>query len=118
LNGLDLPLPFMCFVGLTPREEMEIFRIINSKAKGISTSLLDWHDAALAANLAKERPELFIALQLNNFGESPWQRQLDLGGSTTSGLFRRASLRTMQIAIKRFLAQTKILKRHDIDIAT
>src|SRR4029077_16288413 len=63
LDDLDLHLPFMCFLGLTAREEMEVFRIINSKAKGLSTSLLDFHDAQLATDLCQERPELFIALQ-------------------------------------------------------
>lgn len=112
LNDLDIELPFMCFIGLTEHEEMEVFNVINSKAKGLSTSLLDFHDATLANDLASERPELFIALHLNNDVESPWYRQLDLGGSSTSGLRRRASLRTMQKAIKRFLAQTKVLRQH------
>lgn len=117
LNDVDLEFPFMCFLGLTQREEMEVFNIINSKAKGLSTSLLDFHDATLATDLATERPELFIALHLNNNSESPWYRQLDLGGASTSGLMRRASLRTMQKAVKRFLGQTKILKIHSPDTA-
>lgn len=117
LNDLDIELPFMCFVGLSEREEMEVFNVINSKAKGLSTSLLDYHDASLALDLAAERPELFIALQLKNNPESPWFRQLDLGGTTTSGLMRRASLRTLQKAIKRFLKQTRILQEHPIEVA-
>jgi hypothetical protein len=76
---------------------------------------LDFHDATLATDLASERPELFIALHLNNNSESPWYRQLDLGGASTSGLMRRASLRTMQKAVKRFLTQTKILRHHQAD---
>ena len=107
LNDLSVSLPFMCYLGLSEREEMEVFNTINSKAKGLSTSLLDFHDASLAIDLANERPELFIALQLNNDTNSPWYRQLDLGGTSTSGLQRRASLRTMQKALKRFLRQTK-----------
>lgn len=110
LSDVDLSLPFMCFIGLSIREEMEIFGVINSKAKGLSNSLLDYHDASLAADLGVDRPELFIALELNTNSESPWHRQLDLGGTATSGLTRRASLRTMQKAIKRFLSQSKILK--------
>jgi hypothetical protein len=98
----------MTYLGLSEKEEMEVFNVINSKAKGLSTSLLDFHDASLAQDLAAERPELFIALHLNHDTESPWYRQLDLGGTSTSGLMRRASLRTMQKAIKRFLRQTKI----------
>lgn len=117
LNDVETELPFMCFLGLTEREEMEVFNVINSKAKGLSTSLLDFHDATLVTDLAAERPELFIALHLNNNAESPWYRQLDLGGSSTSGLMRRASLRTMQKAVKRFLTQTKIHKKIAADAA-
>ena len=79
---------------------MEVFNVINSKAKGLSASLLDFHDAQLASDLVGDRPELFIALYLNNETGSPWYRQLDLGGNATSGLGRRASLRTMQKAVK------------------
>lgn len=117
LGDLDISLPFMCFLGLDVSEEMEVFNIINSKAKGLSTSLLDFHDAQLSQDLAKERPEIFIALYLNSEASSPWHRQLDLGGSTTSGLQRRASLRTMQKAIKRFLAATRILDLHPTEHA-
>jgi DGQHR domain-containing protein len=117
LNDLDVPLPFMCYIGLTEREEMEIFSVINGKAKGLSTSLLDFHDATLAKDLARERPELFIALQLNSNQDSPWYKQLDLGGTSTSGLLRRASLRTVQKAIKRFLSQTRILRHHSPEAA-
>ncbi|HYK01807.1 MAG TPA: DGQHR domain-containing protein [Thermoanaerobaculia bacterium] len=116
LHDVDTQLPFMCFLGLTEREEMEIFSVINSKAKGLSTSLLDYHAATLATNLAAERPELLIALHLNADPSSPWHRQLDLGGTTTSGLQRRASLRTMQKAVKHFLTQTKLSKTKDIEV--
>lgn len=109
LGDLDISLPFMCFLGLEISEEMEVFNIINSKAKGLSTSLLDFHDAQLSEDLAKERPEIFIALYLNREVKSPWYRQLDLGGTTTSGLRRRASLRTLQKAIRRFLNATRVL---------
>jgi DGQHR domain-containing protein len=117
LNDLSITLPFMCYLGLSEREEMEIFNTINSKAKGLSTSLLDFHDASLATDLARERPELFIALQLNNNSNSPWYRQLDLGSASTSGLHRRASLRTMQKAIKRFLRQTRNLGKQSPETA-
>jgi DNA sulfur modification protein DndB len=103
LGDLPVQLPFMCFIGLTERDEMEIFSVINSKAKGLSTSLLDYHEAQLADSLAKERPELFIALQLNSREESPWHRRLNLGGKTTSGLKRIVSLRMMQQSIQTFL---------------
>ena len=117
LNDLAFELPFMCFIGLSEREEMEVFNVINSKAKGLSTSLLDFHDAQLAGDLAADRPELFVALHLNNDSQSPWHRQLDLGGQKTSGLGRRASLRTMQKAIKIFLLRTKLLKARSAEAA-
>ena len=117
LDDLPISLPFMCFLGLTVREETEVFNTINSKAKGLSTSLLDFHDAQLTGDLANDRPELFVALHLNNDPESPWCRQLDLGGNSTSGLKRRASLRTMQKAIKRFLNDTRILNTRSAEDA-
>jgi len=117
LGDLTVDLPFMCFIGLSEREEMEVFNIINSKAKGLSTSLLDFHDAQLSLDLAADRPELFIALFLKNDARSPWYRQLDLGGASTSGMKRRASLRTLQKAIKRFLAKTKITRTQSAEFA-
>jgi DGQHR domain-containing protein len=116
LNDLTLMLPFMCFLGLTEREEMEVFNVINSKARGLSTSLLDFHDSRLATDLAQERPELFIAIHLKNNNQSPWFRQVGLGGKATSGMTRRASLRTLQTAVKRFLTQTKVLSRHPPEV--
>lgn len=109
LRDLDISLPFMIFLGLTEHEELEIFSIINSKSKGLSSSLLDYHESRLVKNLAGERPELFIALHLNESSDSPWHKQLDLGGNVTSGMTRRASLRTMQKAAKRFIAASGIL---------
>ena len=107
LVDVDLPLPFMSFIEMDEREEMEIFGIINGKAKGLSRSLLDFHDAQLCADLASERPELLIALFLKNEPTSPWYRRLDLGGNPVSGLDRRASLRTVQKAAKIFLRRTR-----------
>ena len=109
LGDLPISLPFMCFIGLSEREEMEVFSVINSKAKGLSTSLLDYHAAQLAESLAQERPELFIALQLNSIEGSPWFRRLNLGGKTTSGLKRVVSLRMMQQAVDKFIKATAIL---------
>jgi DGQHR domain-containing protein len=117
LADIDLELPFMCFIGLDAQEEMEIFNVINSKAKGLNTSLLDFHDAQLCKNLASDRPELFIALFLNHDARSPWHRQLDIGGTTTTGPKRRASLRGMQKGVKRFLTQTNILKSRSTEEA-
>ncbi|MDN4631970.1 DGQHR domain-containing protein [Sphingomonas sp. PsM26] len=117
LDDLDVTLPFMAFVGLDEHEEMEIFSVINGKAKGLSPSLLDFHDGRLSADLAGDRPELFIALHLNNDAGSPWHRQLDLGGVSTSGMSRKASLRTIQKAVKRFLARSRILRTETVETA-
>ncbi|HEX8486763.1 DGQHR domain-containing protein [Sphingomonas sp.] len=115
LDDLNVVLPFMAYVGLDAREEMEIFSVINGKAKGLSASLLDFHDGRLAGDLAGDRPELFIALHLNNEPASPWHRQLDLGGASTSGMTRRASLRTLQKAVKRFLSRSRILQTESVE---
>jgi len=105
----------MCFIELSEREEMEIFNVINSKAKGLSSSLLDFHSAQLSTDLAKDRPEIYIALFLKNEASSPWYRQLDLGGRSSSGMTRRASLRTLQKAIKRFITRTKATDSRSIE---
>ena len=115
LGDLPISLPFMCFIGLSVQEEMEVFSVINGKAKGLSTSLLDYHAAQLADCLAVERPELFIALQLNSQDCSPWARRLNLGGKTTSGLKRIASLRMMQQAVHTFLKSTAILSTNSVE---
>lgn len=114
LSDLDVELPFMTFIGLSEREEMEIFGIINGKAKGLSNSLLDFHDAQLCSDLASERPELLVALHLKNEPTSPWYNRLDLGGSQVSGLERRASLRTMQKACRILTRRLKPRSAEDI----
>ena len=113
--ALDIELPFMSFVELTEKEEIKIFSVINSKAKGLSPSLLDFHDARLCGDLGSARPELYIALFLRNDSTSPWDGQLDLGG--TSGTARRATLNTMQKAVRHFLKRSQILETHTIDEA-
>jgi DGQHR domain-containing protein len=110
LGDVRVPLAFMTFIGLSVREETQIFNVINGKAKGLNPSLLDYHEIKLAENLEKERPELLIAYLLNSEEHSPWIKKLDLGGNPTVGMKRRASLRLMQEAVKRFLRSTKILR--------
>lgn len=117
LADLDIELPFMCFVGLTIEEEMAVFTVINRKAKGLSRSLLDFHDARLCEDLANDRPELFIALCLSNDPASPWCGQLDVGGNKVSGMTRKASLRTLQKAVRRFLNRSAILKHRSVEEA-
>lgn len=117
LADLDIALPFMIFLHLSEREEMEVFGVINGKAKGLSTSLLDYHQAVLCDDLARDRPEIYIALLLRNEPSSPWHQQLDLGGNSYSGMTRRASLRTMQKALKRFVPIALARTGGEIDAA-
>lgn len=117
LGDLGVELPFMCFIGLTVEEEMAVFSVINRKAKGLSRSLLDFHDARLCEDLANDRPELFIALCLSNDPASPWCGQLDVGGNKVSGMTRKASLRTLQKAVRRFLNHSRILKDRSVEEA-
>jgi DGQHR domain-containing protein len=117
LSELNIELPFMSFVGLSDRDEMEIFNVINSKAKGLNSSLLDFHEASLSADLAADRPEIFIAIFLRNEAASPWFGQLSLGGHSSSGMARKASLRTLQKAVHYFLRRTKILDHTTVPAA-
>jgi DGQHR domain-containing protein len=108
LSDVDIPLAFMTYLGLDLDEEMEVFSVINGKAKGLSSSLLDFHESRLSKDLSATKPELYLALRLAEDIRSPWYQRLDLGGSRTVGLRRFASLRTMQKAAKRFLKAAQV----------
>lgn len=120
LKESQIPFAFMAYIGLTIEEEMEIFRIINGKAKGLSGSLLDFTESRLVEDdLKAVRPELFLALVLHEDRRSPWYKSLDLGGNRTTGLQRVASLRTMQKGVRRFLREAGLSNKEVSDsIAT
>ncbi len=108
LRESPIPFAFMAFVGLSVEEEMAIFRDINGKAKGLSSSLLDYTAAKMAQeDLAEAHPAIALALHLQESPSSPWQHRLDLGGERTNGMKRMASLRTMQKAIRRFQREAR-----------
>jgi DNA sulfur modification protein DndB len=107
LDDVDTELPFMAYIGLDLRQEMAIFNVINSKAKGLSSSLTDYHESKLLSDLANEAPHLFISRRLNEDKVSPWFKMIRYGGETTSGLRRRASFRMMQKTVASFLTQIK-----------
>jgi DGQHR domain-containing protein len=115
LYSEDVSLAFMSFIGLDLRAEMAQFVIINSKAKGLSSSLTDYHESNLLIDVASEAPHLFLAKKLNEDPDSPWFKLIRYGGETTSGLKRRTSFRMMQKAIYRFLLQTKGINLGKID---
>lgn len=107
LAGVDIQLAFMTYIGLDLRQEMAIFNVINSKAKGLCSSLTDYHESKLLNDLAAEAPHLFISRRLNEDPASPWYRLIRYGGETTSGLKRRTSFRMMQKTVYSFLTQTR-----------
>ena len=115
LEEVDIPLAFMSFINLSLRDEMAMFTIINSRAKGLSSSLTDYHESNLLNDLAKEAPHLYIARKLNEDPKSPWFRLIRYGGETTSGLKRRTSFRMMQRSVSRFLKETKQLDLGGLD---
>lgn len=118
LRESQIPFAFMAYIGLSIEEEIEIFRVINGKAKGLSGSLLDFTEARLVEqDLKTARPELFLALVLHEDQRSPWYQRLDLGGNRTTGPLRVASLRTMQKAARRFLREAG-LSNKDVDDST
>lgn len=115
LENVDIPLAFMIYIGLDLRQEMAQFYIINSKAKGLSNSLIDYHQSSLIDDVIKDAPHLFIARKLNESCSSPWFKMIKYGGELTSGLKRRTSLRMMQKCIKEFLYKTQQTEVDNID---
>lgn len=117
LQDSPIQFAFMTYLGLSEAEERDVFAVINGKAKGLSSSLLDFISAkSLGNDLAKVSPALFIALGLNNDPGSPWCGRLDLGGERTVGTKRIASLRTMHQAVSRFLREAKVADDMPADV--
>lgn len=115
LKDYGISLAFMSYIGLDLRSEMALFNVINSKAKGLSSSLTDYHDTKLLDDLAMVAPHLLIAKRLNEEPASPWYRMVRYGGETTSGLMRRTSLRMLQTSVRRFLGQCNGIPLGDIE---
>lgn len=107
---------FMAFIGLDLRSEMAMFNIINSRAKGLSSSLTDFHQTRLIDDLALEAPHLLIAKRLNEDADSPWYRMIKYGGETSSGLMRRTSFRMMQTSVRKLLRQMEAVASCDVDL--
>jgi DGQHR domain-containing protein len=103
MTDSDILLTFQCFLGLSPQEEMAIFSVINGKAKGLSSSLLDYHTTKLTPDLAAVQVDLYIAKLLNDDPASVWHGRVKLGGTATQGSARRISLRGLQTATKLLL---------------
>lgn len=115
LTDVEIPLAYIAYIELDLRTEMALFNTINSKAKGISSSLTDYHQSILLSNLVEEAPHLYIARRLQEDVSSPWYKLIRYGGETTSGLKRRTSLRMMQHSVQRVLHASLILEKSSID---
>ncbi|MGA3136925.1 MAG: DGQHR domain-containing protein [Terracidiphilus sp.] len=69
------------FLGINIAEQAKQFKIINSKQKGVPTSLLyDLLDLTKDGTYVQQRGHE-LATMLNDDPESPWYRQIDLTGS-------------------------------------
>lgn len=97
-----VPLAFQCFLGLTPHDEMRVFSVINSKAKGLNPSLIDYHQSVLL-DVARDAADLYVAKRLHYDPASVWYKNLKLGGTATQGTTRRMTLRGMRHAVQIFL---------------
>lgn len=108
------PLTFQCYLGLTPREEMAVFNVINGKAKGLSPSLLDYHTTVLEPDLARVGLHLLIAKRLNDDPNSVWFKKLKLGGKASQGTTRPVTLRGLQAAAKLYLQASRFDEDHGL----
>lgn len=139
INGLDKPImaqvdcqhrlgymsdsliefAFIAYLGLDVVAEMEIFRDINGKAKGLSSSLLDLTEAKLSGEtLHEENAALYYAMHLADSPKSPWYQKLDKGGKVNVGTKRTVSLRAMQQAVRRFLKEAQLPQNHSPEEVT
>lgn len=100
-GDLDVPMPFVIYYDLSPKEEIEIFTTINDNQKGLQKSLVDSHRLALAKAPQDQIPHIAIAAQLNKDANSPWFEAVNTGGVSakgTPGSKRKITLRTFQEA--------------------
>lgn len=107
MTDSEVQLTFQCFLGLSVAEEMAVFNVINGKAKGLSSSLLDYHTTKLVEGYEESQLELYVAKRLNEDPRSVWRGAVKLGGVATQGSHRRVSLRGLQAA-------TKVLLKHSL----
>jgi DNA sulfur modification protein DndB len=104
----ELPLTFQCYLGLSREAEVGIFHVINAKAKGLSSSLLDYHRTLLAREPGDVPMEIFIAKRLHDDPRSVWHKRVKLGGAGTQGAGRKTSLRGLQSATKLLLQRSPL----------
>jgi DGQHR domain-containing protein len=105
MDDSEIELAFQCYLGLSPVEEMAIFNVINGKAKGLSSSLLDYHKTKLIPGLETVQLDLYIAKTLHDDPDSVWHGRLKFAGATP-GTKRRVSLRSLQSATKLMLQRS------------
>ncbi len=105
LTDVDIPLAFMCLLGLSVEEERDVFTTINSKARGLNPSLIAFNESQLSQDLENEAPDLYMAIRLADDSDSPWFNRLSKGGMPTIGMKRSASLRMIRLAARRYLAE-------------
>jgi DNA sulfur modification protein DndB len=108
MGDSSISLTFQCYLGLSPKEEMAIFNTINSKAKGLNPSLLDYHTSKLIPDLDAVQLDLFIAKTLHDDHDSVWCGLVKMGGAETQGSHRRTSLRGLQSATKVLLQRSPL----------
>lgn len=113
LVDVEVQLAFMCYIGLSAEEEREVFTTINSKAKGLNTSLIDYNSSRLTKDLCKEDPCLFISMCLADDDDSPWRGRISKGGRVTVGMKRAASLRLMKLAVRRYFRSRAEMSDND-----
>jgi len=107
LYGMAVALTVMAFVGLSFRMEMALFNVINTKAKGLSPSLPNFHDSLLVSDVVDDASHLYIAQLLNEDTGSPRHRLVRYGGESTPDLRRRTSLRMLQRTVHHFIRSTE-----------
>ena len=115
MGDSEVPLTFQCFLGLTPTEEMSIFNVINGKAKGLSSSLLDYHTTKLTPDLASVQVDLYIAKMLNDDPESVWHGRSsseERPRKAARGAFHCAAYRRLRSSCYSAVRSDRVLKYH------
>jgi DGQHR domain-containing protein len=107
-DGKEFDLLVAAFLGLTPRDQATIFKVINSTQKGVSPSLIyDLIDLTKDAEYLDQRAHEIVKA-LNTDDDSPWKEQIKMLG-VGRGMISQAAF---VVELKKLLQDT-IFKEYD-----
>lgn len=112
---LEVSTPFSLTIGLTPKQEANLFMDINDHQKAMNTSHLAHLKARLAPEeiIVRHHPDLWIAEHLADDPRSSWHGMVHKGGQRAQGLKRRVNLAALKTGVRMTLQDSIKMRGFD-----